>query len=233
MAEQVNWELDILNNPEAYREWLQTQANRGIEHLREDGALMRLMGGPTATSHLQLHLASGCVFHLLTNFRGMLVAINLATEATRELVSESEIRDEGLEAWILAQEWRSLMSVEVPLGNLNLPNQYSSEFDADVEYDGMDSLGDEAEDIQHPDYDLGPLEVDGACAEEKWAELGRWQREAITALQTTGSACIPFQGFTVTRGEVIMVNGDLMDAKTPEDVRKAFDWKFEGLRRCR
>jgi hypothetical protein len=120
VVDQVNWEHEVLTDPESVREWLYTQADRGIEHLCEDGALMYLMGGPTATSYLQLHVASGCVFHMLANFRGMLVAVNFATKATRELAAELDLLDGDLEGWIPTQEWRSLLSVEVPLAHLGL-----------------------------------------------------------------------------------------------------------------
>jgi hypothetical protein len=262
VAEQVNWELDVLNNPEAYREWLQTQAHRGIEHLRQDGALMSLMGGPTATSHLQLHLDSGCVFHLLTNFRGLLVAMNLATEATQELADELDILHGSLEDWILTQEWQNLMSVEVPLAYLGLPNRHAAETDAGVECDDLDSFAQSTGDddnlatagntgeaslelpdsrfpnyelphIEPPNYWMGPDEVDGGCNEEKWSELIRWQKAVINALNITGSAPVSFGSPTVTRTEVFLMNCDLAEAKTPEDVIKAFDWKFERLRECR
>ncbi len=135
MVEQVNWEHEVLTEPDAVSDWLREQANRGFEHLRQDGALMYLMGGPTATSHLQLHVASGCVFHMLTNFRGMAVALNLATETTRALASELELLGGDLEGWILAQEWRCLLSVEVPLAHLGLTNRNADEIDP-IGYEG-------------------------------------------------------------------------------------------------
>jgi hypothetical protein len=133
-VEQVNWEHEVLTDPEGVREWLTRQTHRGIEHLRQDGALMNLMGGPTATSYLQLHIASGCVFHMLTNFRGMLAAVNLATEATQALADELALMDDDLEGWIPTQEWRCLLKVEVSLAYLGLSKGHATaEGDADVE----------------------------------------------------------------------------------------------------
>lgn len=114
--EQKNWARIAENDPEWASEWLRMEAERGIAHLRADGALRKLNGGPSVTTYLHVHVESNCLFHMMTNYRGMLAAVYLATKETVAFVqSLPEEAQEQLEDWIPTQTWRCLAKEEIAL----------------------------------------------------------------------------------------------------------------------
>lgn len=117
MQETVDWELTVLNDPDGAREWLRKEGGEGIAYLMADGAVHSLRGGPTATACLLLHVVSGCLFTMIANYRGMLVALRETTGDTVAFVASLDhAAQDDLESWMPTQEWRYLAKLEIPLG---------------------------------------------------------------------------------------------------------------------